>query len=140
MFSLYPDTEKELFYSDYNNLPDLNDLTCTQIVELINNLYNAIDNAYCYHADMLCNALFDDIVKVNKKRCFDYLLQVSPGHMASVIDSTKYTDIDNCIHILWQYFNTCSDQVYFDIGTCIESIENLVKEQYNKAKQQERRQ
>lgn len=139
MFKLYSDIEKELFYSDYKQLPDLNCLTCTQIVELIENLYNAFDNAYCYHADMLCNALFDDIVKVNRKRCFDYLLHVSPGHMASVISNTLYREIDKAISVSWQYFNACDEQIYFDIGTSIENIENIIKEQYNKALQQERR-
>lgn len=136
MYKLY-DTEKELFFDNYIPLPNLESLTCTQVIELTENLYNAFDNAYCYHADMLCNALYDDIVKVNKKRCFDYLLQVSPGHMASVISNTLYREIDKAISVSWQYFNACDEQIYFDIGTSIENIENIIKEQYNNALQQQ---
>ena len=139
MYKLYCDTEKELYFDDYKSLPNLESLTCTQIIELTENLYNAFDNAFMYGSELLQTALYDDIVKVNRKRSFDYLLQVSPGHLASVICSTKYSDIDNCIHILWQYFNACDEQIYFDIGTSIENIENIIKEQYNNALQQERR-
>ena len=130
MFKLYNDTEKELFENDYKPLPQLDNLTCTQLVELTENLYAAFENYSLYGNDFIATALYDDIVKVNKKRLFEYLLTTSPGHIGSVINSTKYNDIDKAIHIVWQYANACEEEEFFNLEVGNEQIENLIKEVY----------
>jgi hypothetical protein len=132
MYKLYNDTENELYYEkDYKTLPNLESLNCTETVELLENLYNAFENACTYGSSLLETALYDDIAAVNRKRCFDYLLTVSPGHLATVISNTKYTEIDKAISVSWQYFNSCDDDIFFEIGTGVEGIENLVKYCYH---------
>lgn len=58
---LYPDTEKELFPSDYVPLPELSVLNPEELSELRENLYAAFDNSYIYHSDLLSLALYPDI-------------------------------------------------------------------------------
>lgn len=61
MIKLYPDTEKELFYeTDYKPLPPLANMTSADIAALLTNLHQAMENAFIYHADLLCIALKDD--------------------------------------------------------------------------------
>lgn len=67
MFKLYPDIEKELFYDhDYKPLPELSNLDKIELNNLLTNLYDAIDNAYINHAELLCIALYDDILTVQE--------------------------------------------------------------------------
>ena len=78
MYKLYPDTEKELFYNvDYKPLPDLSTVTITEEIELRENLYNALENAFLNGATLLDIALSGDIAKVQKDICINYLLTMS---------------------------------------------------------------
>ena len=130
MFKLYQDTEKELFTEDYKQLPGLDSLSCTQLIELTENLYETMEKAYLNGNDMLAGLLYDDIVTVNKKRIFDFLLTVSSGRLASIIGSTKYSDTDKALHMTWQYTSFCEEENIFNIGTYPGNIESLIKEVY----------
>lgn len=132
MYKLYPDTEKELFYNvDYKPLPDLLMLNITQEIELRENLYNALENAFLNGAALLDIALSGDIAKVQKDICINYLLTMSSGHMASIIQSTKYADIDRAIIQAWQYFNyVCTDEEFINIGTDPKEIESIILKAY----------
>ena len=68
MFILYPDTEKELYFvPDYKPLPDcIKSLSKTDLKSLYNNVAAAFDNAYCYHAELLQSALWDDLLTISK--------------------------------------------------------------------------
>ena len=66
MFTLY-DTEKELTISDYRPISGLiTGKTAQQLIDILENLENAIDNASIYHSDLLETALFNDIVLIKK--------------------------------------------------------------------------
>ena len=64
---IYPDTEKELSFDDYKpvNSINLKNLSIDSLKELQENIENALDNAYCYHSELLSIALDMDYRKVN---------------------------------------------------------------------------
>ena len=131
MYKLY-DVDRELFFEDYKKLPYLYDLNCTQLVELRENMYEALENASMYGSALLEIALSDDIVKLQRHMAFQYILTVSPGHLAAVIGSTKYRDIDNAIHTAWSYFNfDCTDDEFLQIGTDTGELEKLIVKAYD---------
>ena len=77
------------------------------------------------------SALSGDIAKVQKDICINYLLTMSSGHMASIIQSTKYADIDRAIIQAWQYFNyVCTDEEFINIGTDPKEIESIILKAY----------
>lgn len=132
MYTLYQNTEKELFFdTDYKPLPDLLTLNITQEIELRENLYNAMENAFLNGAALLEIALSDDIVKVQRDICTNYILTMSSGHLATVINSTKYADIDKATVNAWQYFNyVCTDEEFINVGTDPQEIEKLILKAY----------
>ena len=130
MFKLYENTEKELFFEDYKPLPDLDNLSFTEINDLIENLYQAADNACCYHSELLELALCDDIMTVNRKRLYNYLCTVSSGHIAMVIGSTKYSDIDKALLAAWEFYNNAEDENFMAFDTGNADMERIIKEQY----------
>ena len=134
MYTLY-DTSKELFYADYKKLPDLYSLNCTELQDLRQNMYDALENAMMYGSSLLEIALSDDIVKLQKHMCFQWIYQTSPGHIAKVIGSTSYDDIDLLCHAAHMYFNSyCTDEKFIQIGTHDTGIEKLARKAYKAAK------
>lgn len=132
MYKLYENTINELIYEkDYKRIPDLDTLNATQVIELRENLYNAIENAFLYGAALLEQALYTDIVTVQRYICTQYIKTVSCGHMASVIGSSKYDDIYKACDKAWVYFTTeCTDEELYNIGTDPKEIENLILKAY----------
>lgn len=64
---IYPDTEKELFISDYMPISvSLKAETITSLQELLDNLEKAQENAWIYGSDLLLMAITSDIDKVEK--------------------------------------------------------------------------
>jgi len=134
---IYHDTEKELFFSeDYKPLPCLENMTYTDIIELLENvvqaLYNAIDNG----ASMLEIALIDDIITINKYRFIDYLRFTRSGRIASVINNTKYCEIDKAVSAALQYIEK-DDGCLLDIGKDNTGIENIIKTAYQESIREE---
>lgn len=128
MFKLYPDTEKELYFDiDYKPIENIiANLDNTGLIELLDNLYSALDNAYCYNAALLENALYDDIVTVKKHILINCIKSYSSGTIAGFIDNTKYTEIDNAVNkTLFYLFNT-EDENIFPLSVDMEGIKNLV--------------
>ena len=127
---LYPDTEKELEFSDYRPLPNLDKLSFTDIAALTENLYDAAGNACAYGSALLEIALCDDIEKVNRKRFENYLRTVSSGHIAAIIGSTKYSDIDKALLAAWKFYNDAESVDFLDWKLGNETIEKIIQEQY----------
>ena len=136
MFKLYPDAEKEIEFTEYKPLPTLNNLNCTEIIELLENLYSALSCAELYHADMLFLALYDDIITVQKHRIEFYIRTVSSGQIALIIGNTKYTEIDIALmaaikRLSRQY---TYDDIFFDIGTDTGKLYNYIRTAYRQEK------
>ena len=65
MFILY-DTEKELTISDYKPISCLiTGKTVQQLIDILENLESALDNASIYHSELLELALSNDIIFLN---------------------------------------------------------------------------
>ena len=63
---IYPDTERELFMEDYKPVSGLlSRLALPDLLELQNNLENALENAFIYHSELLEIAITMDLNKVN---------------------------------------------------------------------------
>lgn len=62
---LYQDTDRELTFDDYKQLPPLRGLSVAELRELYDNVQNAVENAWNNGADMLQIALMMDAEKVN---------------------------------------------------------------------------
>ena len=129
MYKLYSDTEKELFYeTDYKPLPKLYTLSFTELIELCENLENACDNAYCNHADMLCSALYDDIVIVKRYAMSSIINSYSSGTIAGFIGNTKYIQIDRAVNKTLYYIFNCEDEDIYNISVDAETIKNIIVE------------
>lgn len=129
---IYPDTEKELFFSDYKAIPDPKTLNCTEIIETLENLYKAMENAFIYHSDLLSAAIADDIITVQKTRIELYLKTVSSGHIASVINNCKYSETDKAIA---EAFNNLNDENFDEsmlllMGTDPGMIDDYIRKCY----------
>ena len=91
---LYPFPDSVLSFDDYKPIPDLSRLNITDKIGLIDNLYSVIGNAFVNHSELLLTELYNDIITV-KTDVFQTLVKsFSAGHIALVIGSTKYIDID----------------------------------------------
>lgn len=135
MYKLYNDTEKELFFDDYKPLPTLYKLSITDLVELIENLENACENACMYGSALLENALYDDIVIVKRYTLSTIIKSYSSGTISGYINNTKYVNIDNAINKTLYYIFNCDDQDIYQLSVDNETIKNLVIECYtNKRK------
>ena len=101
---LYQDTEKELFYeTDYKPIPEnLDKLSCTDLVELYNNVKSAFENACVYNSALLQLALFSDLVDIYSERISLFLRFSSSDYLSGLVGSTKYTDIDIAISKAWK--------------------------------------
>lgn len=132
MFVLYPDTEKELKLIDYKSLPTLNNLNCTDIIELLENLYSAFSCAESYHSDILSSALYDDIITVQKHRIENYIRTVSSGQIALIIGNTKYIEIDIALMAAMKRLSRqyTEDDIFFDIGTDTGKLYNYIRTTY----------
>ena len=127
MYKLYNDTEKELFYEkDYKPLPKLYTLSFTELIELCENLENAIENACMYGSALLENALYDDIVTVKRYTLSSIINSYSSGTIAGFIGNTKYTEIDKAVNkTLFYLFNT-DDENISPLSVDMEGIKSLV--------------
>ena len=136
MFVLYPDTEKELKYKNYKPLPTLNNLNCTETIELLENLYSALCCTETYNADALSIALYDDIVIVQKHRIENYIRTVSSGQIALIIGNTQYTEIDIALMAAMKRLSKqyTEDDIFFDIGTDTGKLYNYIRTAYRQEK------
>ena len=136
MLVLYPDTEKELKLTDYKPLPTLNNLNCTEIIELLENLYSAFSCAELYHSDILSSALYDDIITVQKHRVEFYIRTVSSGQIALIIGNTRYTEIDIALIAAMKRLSRqhTKDDIFFDIGTDTGKLYNYIRTAYRQEK------
>lgn len=129
---LYPDTKKELFYSDYKPIQDrINSININDMPCIIKNLENAYDNAYCYHSDMLCSALYDDICSLKKWYIVRIVSCYSSGTIAGFIGSSKYINIDNAVNKTLRYLFSTDHENLFPLSVDMESIGSLVRNCYN---------
>ena len=136
---IYNNTEKELFMNDYRPLPDIASLSCTDLIELLENLYQASENAYNYHSELLQAALYDDIIIVQKKRITDCLLYSSSGCIAHIIGNTKYTEIDKAVKYTLDYINdTENENALYILLTDPYNIKSIIKAAYQAGKRTEK--
>ena len=105
MFIPYPDTTKELYYEDdYTPIQDrINTFRLHEIPGILENLYNALDNAYEYHAELLEQALYSDIAALKKKYVILFVFSCSSGTIAGYIGNSKHTAIEKAVDntIIW---------------------------------------
>ena len=65
--TLYPDTEKELYFEkDYKQLPNLDIMPLPELRQLLNNVQTAAGNAALNGSCLLEMALFDDLNDIKK--------------------------------------------------------------------------
>ena len=132
MIKLYPDTERELYFdTDYKPITGLlSGLNNTELIELLENLENAFDNAYMYNADLLSMALYDDIVEVKKKILIDSVKSFSSGTIAGFIGNTKYMQIDIAINKTLMFLFHAEEEDIFPLSVDMEGIKKFVCDCY----------
>ena len=131
MYKLYNDTEKELFYEkDYKPLPKLSSLSFTDLIELIENLENAIENACLYGGALLENALYDDIVIVKRYTLSMLINSYSSGTIAGYIGNTKYLQIDKAVNKTLYYIFNCENENIYSLSVDNETIKKLIVDCY----------
>lgn len=130
MTNLY-DTNKELFFDDYKPIDNLiKGMNTTELLSLLDNLENAIDNAFSYHSELLTMSLYDDIVLLKQRILFINIQAMSSGTVAGIIGNTKYNQIDKAINKTLSFlFNTEPENI-FPLKTDYEGITSLIKECY----------
>ena len=135
MYKLYNDTEKELFFSDYKPIPELSKLNCTELNELLQNLYDAFYNAFIHHSELLENGIYEDIVTTQKYRIEQYIITCSSGHIAIIINNDKYIEIDKAIMYTMKHLQEkyTEDSYFIDMYTDIDNIDKFIQESYKKS-------
>ena len=121
------DTSKELFYKkDYKPLPKLENLNCTELNDLLYNLLEAEENAFIYHNEQLENALYNDIIMVQKKKVKLYVKTISSGYIAGLILNTRYSETDKAIYYVLEYIEHCESKVLYLLGMDPGNIDKLL--------------
>lgn len=135
MYKLYSNTKSELFYEDYKPIPDLSKLNCTELNELLQNLYETLENAIMYHSELLEIAISEDIVTVQKYRIEQYIKTYSSGHIAIIIGNDKYIEIDKAIMSTMKYLQEkyTEDNYFIDMYTDIDNVDKFIQESYRKS-------
>ena len=130
MFILY-DTKKELTISDYKPISGLiTGNTVQQLIDILENLENALDNASIYHSDLLELALSNDVILIKRKLFSMSIHTMSGGTIAGIIGNTRYSQIDTAINKALQYTYNCDGGELLIIPYNYESVCNLVLECY----------
>lgn len=130
MTNLY-DTNKELFFDDYKPIDNLiKGMNITELLSLLDNLENAIDNAFSYHSELLTMSLYDDIVLLKKRILFINIQAMSSGTVAGIIGNTKYNQIDKAINKTLSFLFNAEPENIFPLKTDYEGITSLIKECY----------
>ena len=91
---LYPFPDSISSFDDYRHIPDLSGLDVTSEIELIENLYSVLGNAFSCHSELLSNCIYDDIVTLKTDVFLALVRSMSSGRIASIIGSNKYSDTD----------------------------------------------
>ena len=126
MIKLY-DTEKELFFDDYKPITGIiNGLNCTEQIELLDNLVNALDNAYSYHSELLASALYNYIAQLKRQIPLFSIKTSGAGTIANYINSTKYAQIDKAINKTLLFLYNAENTELFPLQVNAEGIKNLV--------------
>ena len=130
MFILY-DIEKELTISDYKPISGLiTGKTIQQLIDILENLENALDNASIYHSDLLEIALSDDVILIKRKLFSMSIHSMSSGTIAGIIGNTKYSQIDIAVNKALQYTYNCDGSELLIMPYNYQSVCNLVLECY----------
>ena len=130
MFILY-DTEKELTISDYKLISSLiTGKTIQQLIDILENLENALDNASIYHFDLLEMALSNDIILIKRKLFSMSIHTMSGNTIAGIIGNTKYSQIDIAANKTLQYIYNCDGVELLIMPYNYKSTCNLVLECY----------
>ena len=69
-------------------------MTVTQEIELINDLYEKLNNAFSMHDELETVDLYNDIIILKTDVFLTLVRSMSSGRIASIINSTKYSDTD----------------------------------------------
>ena len=113
MYKLY-DTEKELFLSDYKPIDSvIKILDNTGLIELLDNILQAFDNAILYHSELLSMALYDNIVTIKKRILMSCISAYGSGTIASFIGKTKYKEIDKAVNKTLYYLYHAKEENIF---------------------------
>lgn len=130
MFILY-DTENELTISDYKPISCLIiGKTAQQLIDILENLESALDNASIYHSDLLELALSNDVILIKRKLFSMSIHTMSSGTIAGIIGNTKYSQIDIAVNKALQYTYNCDGGELLSLPYNYETACNLVLECY----------
>lgn len=130
MFILY-DIEKELTISDYKPISGLiTGKAAQQLIDILENLENALDNASIYHSDLLELALSNDVILIKRKLFSMSIHTMSSSTIAGIIGNTKYSQIDIAVNKALQYTYNCDGSELLTVPYNYKSVCNLVLECY----------
>ena len=134
MFVPYPDIDKELcFDTDYVPITDnINTFSLCDIPDIIENLSQALENAFIYHAELLEQALYSDIAALKKWYVIRLVSCTSSGTIASYIRNNTYKMIDKAVNNTIVYLSDmASDEELYNIDTDPQGIKSIIVQCYN---------
>ena len=126
MFGIYDVSRELTFERDYKPLPELSKLNCTELNDLYFNLTEAEENAFLYGSDLLYNALYDDICRLQRERVKLYVCTVSSGYLAYLIRNTAYSEIDKAVYLTLDYIEKCDNDILYVLGKNPENMDILI--------------
>lgn len=131
MKTLY-DTSKELYFENHIPVEKVcNGLCITELLDILDNLNAALDNAEVYNCSLLAMALYDDVTYVKRYILIEIIKTYSSGYVANIIDCTKYAQIDKAINKTLLYLYKTDETNIFPLQIDNTSIANLIKECYS---------
>ena len=102
------------------------------IPDIIENLSQALENAFIYHAELLEQALYSDIAALKKWYVIRLVICTSSGTIASYIRNNTYKMIDKAVNNTIVYLSDmASDEELYNIDTDPQGIKSIIVQCYN---------
>ena len=133
MFIPYDVSKELIFEKDYYPVQDkANCFKLNDIPAIIDNLLQAMDNAFIYHADQLENALYSDVCYLKRWYILRFISCCSSGTIASYIGKTQYKYIDKAVNNTILYFSrSATEEELINLDISPEGIKDIVNHCFN---------
>lgn len=133
MFVPYDVSKELIFEKDYYPIQDkANCFKLNDIPVIIDNLLQAMDNAFIYHADMLENALYSDVCYLKRLYIIRFISCCSSGTIASYIGKTQYKFIDKAVNNTILYISrSATEEDIYTLDISQEGIKDIVMRCFN---------
>ena len=104
-------------------------MTVTQEIELIENLYEKLDNAFSMHDAMEETYLYNEIIDLKTDVFLKLIRSYSSGRIASIIGNNKYSETDKAMEKAVDFIMEADPEQIEQIN--VQDIDSVIVQCYN---------